>query len=109
MHFNVSRTPHGVKAHLREELNIASVAEDRDHLVQLLEPSGELELDLQGLTEIDTAGVQLLVALRKEADSMGCACRLSGSGESVLETFGSLGLGHVLEEPVVGTGVRHGS
>lgn len=109
MHFNVSRLPNGLKAHLREELNIASVAEDRDHLVQLLQPGREVDLDLGGLTEIDTAGVQLLVALRKEADAMGCACRIAGSGENVLEAFGSLGLGHLLEEPLVGTGARHGS
>ena len=109
MHFNVSRIPNGMKAHLREELNIASVAEDRDHLVQLLQPDGELELDLEGLTEIDTAGVQLLVALRKEANSIGCALHLAGSGGNVQESFGMLGLSHFLDEPLVGTGVHHGS
>jgi anti-sigma B factor antagonist len=109
MHYNIARLPNGVKAHLREELNIASVAEDRDHLVSLLQPSGELELDLGGVTEIDTAGVQLLVALRKEAESMGCVCHLAGSDEAVREAFGTLGLGHLLDEPLVGKGVTHGS
>ena len=109
MHFNVSRIQDMVKAQLREELNISSVAEDRDHLVQLLSPDGELELDLGGVTEIDTAGVQLLVALRKEAERMGCVCHLAGSDEAVREAFGTLGLGHLLDEPLVGTGVPHGS
>lgn len=109
MRHNVARNPNGLKVHLREEINIASVAEDRDHLVPLLEPSGELDLDLGGLTEIDTAGVQLLLALRNEAEGMGCACRLGGSGEVAHDAFGRLGLGHLLEGPTVGTGVRHGS
>jgi len=109
MHFEVSRIPNGVKARLREELNISSVAEDRDHLVKLLQPSGELELDLEGLTEIDTAGVQLLVALRREADRIGCVCHLAGSDETVREAFGTLGLGHLLDEPLVGKGVPRGS
>lgn len=94
---------------MREELNIASVAEDRDRLVQLLKPDCELELDLGGLTEIDTAGIQLLVALRREAEGIGCACHLAGSDETVREAFGSLGLGHLLDEPLVGKGVPHGS
>lgn len=109
MRFSVLRIPGGARARLREELNIASVTEDRDHLVQLLQPAAVLELDLGGLTEIDTAGVQLLVALRKEADSLDCSCRFVGSGDTVQEAFGCLGLGHLLEEPLVGKSVRHGS
>ena len=109
MHLDVKHLPNGTRALLREELTIASVSEDRDRLVQLLQPDGEVELDLEGVTEIDTAGVQLLVALRKEAEAMGCACHIAGSGESVLDAFGRLGLGGHLKEPLVGTGVRRGS
>lgn len=109
MHFNVSRIPNGVRARLRDELSIASIAEDRIHLVQLLQPASVLELHLEGLTEIDTAGVQLLVAMRKEAAGIGCTCRLSESGERVMDAFGRLGLAHHLQEPLVGTGGLHGS
>lgn len=109
MRYNVSRTPNGIKVHLREEMKISTVAEDRDHLVQLIQPSHELEIDLAGLEEIDTAGVQLLVALRKEAISAGCDCHFSGCPESAMEAFGRLGLGSLLNEPILATGVRHGS
>lgn len=109
MRYNVSRTSSGVRAQLREELDISSVSEDRDHLVQLLSPDGRMELDLAGVTEIDAAGIQLLAALRKEAKDMGCACLLSGANEGVRGAFELLGLGHLLEESQVGKEALHGS
>jgi len=106
MRFNVSRTPQGVVAHLREGLEISSIAQDRDHLLDLMAPGSVLRLDLEGIADIDTAGVQLLLALSKESTAKGGALELAN--EAVRSAFALLGLGHRLQEPEVG-GVAHGS
>jgi anti-anti-sigma factor len=108
MRFNVSRTPQGVVAHLREGLEISSIAQDRDHLLDLMAPGSVLRLDLEGIADIDTAGVQLLLALSKESTAKGGALELANANEAVRSAFALLGLGHRLQEPEVG-GVAHGS
>ncbi len=60
-----------VHALLRERL--AAVAE-----------GGRLEVDLGAVTEIDTSGLQLLLAARREATRRGLTLDLVGPGESVL-------------------------
>ena len=108
MRFNVARTPRGVTAHLREGLDISSISIDREHLAGIVSPGGSVEIDLDGLTEIDCSGVQLLLAVRKEAVAKGGACRFIRPGEAARTAFSMLGLGHLLEEPEVG-GTNHGS
>jgi hypothetical protein len=58
---------------LEGELTIYSVAEARDQLCSALDQHPALQLNLSGIEELDTAGVQLLAWLKQEG---GCAdCR----------------------------------
>ena len=51
-----------------------------------------LELDLSEVTEMDSAGVQLLMSARKTAQAAGRDFRLSGHSQAVLEVFETLDL-----------------
>jgi anti-anti-sigma factor len=53
---------------------------------------GDFALDLSGVTEMDTAGVQLLLAAGKSAEAARRALRLAGRSPAVDEVLGLLGL-----------------
>lgn len=101
MHINVTKRDGAVKAKLQESLDIASVAEARDHLLQILGSGDRIRIDLSSLTEIDTSGVQLLLSLRKEALAGGKECRFVHPSPPVEDAFRILGCGAVFDESVV--------
>ena len=53
---------------------------------------GAFELDLSDVTEMDSAGVQLLIAARRSAQESGRTLRLAGSSPAVAEVFQTLQL-----------------
>ena len=53
---------------------------------------GAFELDLSDVTEMDSAGVQLLIAARRSAQESGRTLRLAGSSPAVAEVFRTLQL-----------------
>jgi anti-anti-sigma factor len=53
---------------------------------------GALALDLSEVTEMDCAGVQLLLSARRSADESGRALRLSGRSTAVDDVLGLLRL-----------------
>ena len=52
---------------LTEDLTIYNALEQKNKLLDALNASDDLELDLARVNEIDTAGLQLLILLKKEA------------------------------------------
>jgi anti-sigma B factor antagonist len=58
----------------------------------LKEGDGDLAIDLSAVTEIDSAGVQLLLAAGKTATAAQRLLRLAGHSPAVAEVFGVLGL-----------------
>ena len=52
----------------------------------------ELELDLSNITEMDSAGVQLLMAAKKTARASGRDVRISGRSPAVQEVLGTFRL-----------------
>ena len=53
---------------------------------------GAFELDLSEVTEMDCAGVQLLIAARRSAQESGRTLRVAGSSPAVAEVFQTLQL-----------------
>ena len=53
---------------------------------------GAFELDLSEVTEMDCAGVQLLIAAKRSTDESGRSLRLAGSSPAVAEVFETLQL-----------------
>ena len=53
---------------------------------------GAFELDLSEVTEMDCAGVQLLIAARRSAQESGRTLRVAGNSPAVAEVFQTLQL-----------------
>ena len=77
------------------EMTIYRAAELKALLLGQPPPS---HLDLTGVTEIDTAGVQLLIAARRRARAAGCGWHVRGTSSPLGETLRLLGLPELLEE-----------
>ncbi|MFY9514254.1 MAG: STAS domain-containing protein [Rubrivivax sp.] len=78
------------------ELTIYRAAELRGVLLAALASSvqegGDLEIDLAGVTEFDSAGVQLLLAAQNSARQSQRALRLKNASPAVREVFETLDL-----------------
>jgi len=69
------------------EMTIYAAAAGKDKLLDALDGADALEIDLSEVVEMDTAGVQLLVLLRREALLARKPMSLSGHSPAVLEVF----------------------
>jgi len=81
------------------EMTIYSAAELKPALLEVLGRSDEIEIDLSGVSELDTSGVQLLILMKREAAAAGKALTLSRHSPAVLEVFELLGLGSWFGDP----------
>lgn len=90
---------------LSGELTIFRAAELKDELLQALTRAGQtggvLELDLSQVSELDTAGLQLLMLLKKTARPRGCELRLLAHSPAVLEVFELLNVAAYFGDPLV--------
>ncbi|UOD29833.1 STAS domain-containing protein [Massilia violaceinigra] len=77
---------------LEPELTIYSAAQVRQTLLDALVARDALTLDLADVCEVDSAGVQLLLAAMRHAGSQGVALQLAGHSDAVREAFALLGL-----------------
>ena len=86
---------------LAGELTIYSAAEARISLGEYLERKPGLpELDLSGIEEVDTAGVQVLLWLKREALGRGEAFSLIRHSPMVVEVFDLLRVGGIFGDPI---------
>jgi anti-sigma B factor antagonist len=83
------------------ELSIYRAAELRDLLHAALAQPGDLELNLAAVTEMDSAGVQLLMAAKKSAAAGARALRLVNHSPAVLEVFELLDLAAHFGDPLL--------
>ena len=93
------------------ELTIFRAAELKQ--VLLADPP-PLEIDLSGVTEIDTAGVQLLMLAKKTAQAAGRELRLVAHSPAVIDVFELLNVAAYFGDPLVmasraGTGADRSS
>ncbi|MEV4510072.1 STAS domain-containing protein [Dactylosporangium sp. NPDC049525] len=77
-----------VPLELDGELTIAVAAEQQARLRAFLQQAaGAFEIDLSGVTELDTAGLQLLLAARREAAQRGAALTFLSPSRAVHDVF----------------------
>lgn len=74
------------------ELTIYRANELKPELLAALNGAAQAEFDLSGVTEIDTAGVQLLLLARREAQARGIALHLRSPSQAVRGAFALLAL-----------------
>jgi anti-anti-sigma regulatory factor len=79
------------------ELTIMTAAEQLDRLLGALRGSNGLRVDLSGVEDLDTAGLQVLLVARREADRLHLPFELGAPGELVAASLAIAGLG-VAEE-----------
>ena len=82
------------------ELTIYRAAELCAGLKAALAGGGDLELNLATVTEMDSAGVQLLMAAKKTARAAQRELRLVGHSPAVLEVFETLDLAAHFGDPL---------
>ena len=82
---------------LDASLEIGGVSEARRRFLDALVGIRRMTLDVRPLTTVDTAGVQLLVALAQEAKRRGIAFSCEGGSPALALALRSLGLGGSLD------------
>lgn len=85
---------------LGPELTIVYAATSRDTLLQALraQPEG-LALDLSGVTDFDSAGVQLLLASARSLQLRGQTLRITAASTAVRDGLAVFGLQELLPQP----------
>ncbi len=83
------------------ELTIFRVASLREGIALALDSSSEVEIDLSHVTEIDGAGLQLLMAAKLESIANDAHLSFIGHSNSVREMLDLCDLGGFFGDPVV--------
>jgi anti-sigma B factor antagonist len=99
----IERSTLGDQAALRleGELTIYSVTEARVQLDAALDQQPVLQLNLAGVEELDTAGLQLLVWVKQEAKRRGKQLVLSAHSPAVVEVFDLLQVAGLFGDPIL--------
>ncbi|MDD5249756.1 MAG: STAS domain-containing protein [Rhodocyclaceae bacterium] len=69
------------------EFSIFTAAAVRDQLLAALGGAAEVEVDLAQVTELDSAGVQLMLAAKREAAAQDKVLRFTAHSAAVLDTL----------------------
>jgi ABC-type transporter Mla MlaB component len=94
---------------LEGPLTIYEAREAKARLIGALERAASLDIDLAMVTEIDTAGVQLLVLAKTEAVAAGRSARLVNHSPAVLDAIDLYRLGAFLGDPLSVRSARKGT
>ncbi len=96
-----AKTRHGI-AHLSVsgEMTIYTAAELKAELLPWLDKP-QLEMDLSEVSEMDSAGLQLLILAKREAQQAGHSLQLSGHSRAVLEVFDLCNMAAYFGDPIV--------
>lgn len=82
-------------------MTIYGVLEQKRQLLAYLASAKELQIDLGGVTEIDSAGLQLLLFIKQEAARLGSQLTLTQHSRAVVDALELLNLSHHFGDPIV--------
>lgn len=86
---------------LEGELTIYTAAEQKEKLVALVKGSPLSTLDLSGVTEVDSAGLQLLIMSKLEAERLEHRIEFVNHSDAVIETIELCNLLGLFDDPVI--------
>lgn len=86
---------------LTGELCIYGAASLKPRLLDLLGPGTTCDIDLSQISEIDSAGIQLLMMARRVAEKCGCALSYSGHSAAVEEVMRLFHLSPDFSDPLL--------
>lgn len=83
------------------EMTIYTALELKDKLLACLDHCADVEINLAGVGEIDSAGLQLLILLKQEAAAREKTLRLTGHSPAVMEIFDLCKLESFFGDPIL--------
>ena len=86
---------------IKGEMNIFTAAVCRQQLLDALEQPGDVEVDLSAVSEIDSAGVQLMIAAKREAAARSRTLRFAGHSRAVFDALELFDIGGHLGDPLL--------
>jgi len=86
---------------IQDEMTIYNALEQKQHLSPHLQTAQEVQIDLSAVGEIDSAGVQLLMFLKREAINHGVKLSLVQHSKAVVEVLELLNLSKHFGDPVM--------
>ncbi len=97
MTINVIETDGFLNVAVVGEMTIYNVSEQKNKLIEFLSSAIELQVDLSAVTEIDSAGLQLLLWLKQEVTNL----KLINHSQAVVNVFQLLNLAMYFGDPIV--------
>ncbi|MBI4985939.1 MAG: STAS domain-containing protein [Rhodocyclales bacterium] len=86
---------------LQDDLTIYNAVESKRQLLDAVRAAKTLELDLSQIQEMDSAGFQLLVLAKREAQRLGRSLRIVAHSPAVLEVIEFYNMVAYFGDPVV--------
>jgi anti-anti-sigma factor len=86
---------------IEDEMTIYTALEQKNELSQYLEPDSELQINLSSVTEIDGAGLQILLFIKQEAEKLNFKFSLIQHSQAVVEVFELLNLSSHFGDPII--------
>lgn len=83
------------------DMTIYTALDLKQELVPCLERAPRLDVDLSQVNEMDTAGLQLLLLLKRETTGRGTSLLLTGHSQAVTEVIDTFNLGGFFGDPMV--------
>jgi len=97
----------GYKTSLEGEITIYEANELCEKLLKQFSACDFIDINLQSVTEIDTAGIQILLSLKREAISLGKTVKISMHSDCVVEAFELMNIAHEFGDPIVLSNKAH--
>ena len=95
------------KAVVEGSMTIYEAAADKPLLLRALAMAKETEIDLSSVDEMDSAGLQLLILVKRESLKAGKALRLTGHSPASLDVLERYNLGAYFGDPAVPSSREH--
>lgn len=86
---------------ISEDMTIYNAIAQKQLLLDALQAPGGLEIDLSLVAEIDTAGFQLLLLIKREAARLGKTALITAHSPAVRELLDFLNMAAVFGDPLV--------
>jgi anti-sigma B factor antagonist len=89
------------KTTIKEDMNIYNASAQKDMLLKALNGCQELDIDLSQVSEMDTAGFQILLLTKREALKANKSVRLTGHSKAVTELIDLYNIAGYFGDPMV--------
>ena len=89
------------RIHIEGDMTIYTALELKQEIIPCLGKATRLDLDLSQVNEMDTAGLQLLMLLKRETIRRGTQLAITGHGNAATEVIDTFNLAGYFGDPIV--------